>query len=550
VSVLTSAAPSRQARLWLASAALFLPALIPVAEHCLEHEPGRHPSGFIQPDLPSYMSNAREHFDNGGFQLTYGLPTSPDYDTPRVYFQPHTLALGLLWKFSRMDPGLLFALFGALCGIACCRVALALCEGLFGLRTGAQQLGAVGFVWGGGLLVAAGFPRWLATRDPNDLFHYDPFSGLWFLNLGRNFIFPSEALYHLLFLGAIYLFMARRYAAAVAMVALVSACHPFTGVELICIALAWAVLERAFRLEGAPAVPVIAALALVAAAHLGYYRWYLGRASPEHRMLEQQWVLLTQTWILRAGNIIPGYALAAGLAIWRIRSPARARECFAAPANRLLAVWAVVAFALANNDLFLKPNIQPLHFTRGYVWMPLFLLGAPALIAGLQWLLARPCRWAGAVAAMGVLLSDNAVFLATFHHRSATRLDEMYLWPGFRELAAFLGGRENQGALVLSPDPPQALFNRFNYLLLTYTPLRTWNSHPFNTPDAARRHREVLDLFEKGVFLPEWSRRKLLIVVPGGTPPAHWLAQRGARQVFRNAVFEVFRIDPAPQPGR
>jgi hypothetical protein len=34
---------------------------------------------------------------------------------------------------------------------------------------------------------------------------YDPFGGFWFLNVGRNLIFTTEAFYHLIFLGGVLL---------------------------------------------------------------------------------------------------------------------------------------------------------------------------------------------------------------------------------------------------------------------------------------------------------------------------------------------------------
>ena len=39
------------------------------------------------------MANAREPFDAGTFSV-YGLPLSPHYDTPTIYFQPAFLFLG------------------------------------------------------------------------------------------------------------------------------------------------------------------------------------------------------------------------------------------------------------------------------------------------------------------------------------------------------------------------------------------------------------------------------------------------------------------------
>src|SRR6266704_3622578 len=64
--------------------------------------------------------------------------------------------------------------------------------------------------------------------------------------------------------------------------------------------------------------------------------------------------------------------------VWPIRRFALAKEFFRIPRNRLLAIWALVAFILANHEFAIRP-IQPLHFDRGYIWIPLFLMGARSL---------------------------------------------------------------------------------------------------------------------------------------------------------------------------
>src|SRR5262245_48618884 len=131
---------SAEGRRWLASLLLLAPFAYPFVTHFLGAPAGMSPSGFIQPDMPYYVGNAREHFDNGGFTLAYGLPYSPSYDTPRIYFQPQTLVLGVVMKVSGLDPAALFLLFGVVSGLACIRLALALFERRFGLTSAAHWL--------------------------------------------------------------------------------------------------------------------------------------------------------------------------------------------------------------------------------------------------------------------------------------------------------------------------------------------------------------------------------------------------------------------------
>jgi hypothetical protein len=536
----------RRLSLWLISLLLFLPFYYPVLTHFLDPPPGLFPTGFIQPDMPYYVGNAREHFDDGSFHLFYGLPYSPFYSTPRIYFQPQTLLLGVIVHFTGVDPAVAYLIFGVVFGVICCRLALALFEQLFGLRTPAQWLTAAGLLWGGGMLVAVGAAKWVGSGDPNDLFAYDPAGGMWFLNFGRNLLYPTEAYYHAIWLAATICLLRRWYRAVLALVALMGASHPFTGVQLVLVVLAWTALERFWVGNREVPIPFLAALGALLLLHLGYYRWFLGLWI-EHRIVEHQWISESQDWTYEAKHFLPAYALTGLLTAWTIRTPRLARAIFSRASSRLLAVGAVVSFALANNEFALRPNIQPLHFTRGYVWMPLYLLGAPALMAGFGWLLNRRIRLtkvAGTAAIVVALVADNAVFLSTFRGRTGS--DQLWIQADFRELATFLNQPEQAGTVVLTPPQPRHIYNPFAYLLTVYTPLRTWLSHPYNTPLKFQRHRELRDLFADGIFLPVWSMMNLLIILPAGLAPPDWLTARGGREVYADRTYAVYRIDAAP----
>ena len=147
----------------LVALALALPAALPYVAHVLRAAQGALlPTGFLVYDMAFYMANAREHFDGGGFRLLYGLPFSPAYTTPAVYFQPYTLLLGAVWRATGLDVGAVFVLVGAAAAWACARVAIALYRRLVGLPDTASALaGRVRLGWrppgtgrGGGLLGA------------------------------------------------------------------------------------------------------------------------------------------------------------------------------------------------------------------------------------------------------------------------------------------------------------------------------------------------------------------------------------------------------------
>ena len=97
---------------WVLSLLLITAAFIPYLTRYFIGIKDLVPTGFILDDSVYYMANAREHFDGGGFHVMYGNPFSPFYDTPRIYFQPLILVLGVVWRLSGWDPGVVFTLVG------------------------------------------------------------------------------------------------------------------------------------------------------------------------------------------------------------------------------------------------------------------------------------------------------------------------------------------------------------------------------------------------------------------------------------------------------
>ena len=182
------AAATLSARLWpwAASALLLSPVYLLYLAHFTVH--GASGTGFLQYDQASYMADARAYFAAGHFNLTYALPFSPDPTTPRLYFQPLTLALGLAWKLTGSDPGILYMAAGLLLALVCARVVIALYEEIVGIDRPGAALGLLCFFWGGGVVALAGSIHGLTITEPPlaHMLDFDPFAGFWFLNLGRN----------------------------------------------------------------------------------------------------------------------------------------------------------------------------------------------------------------------------------------------------------------------------------------------------------------------------------------------------------------------------
>jgi len=519
---------------WVLSFLLFLPVIALYGAHFIPATNGALGTGFLQYDQPYYMAIARKYFDDGGLSFIYGLPFSPDPATPRIYFQPLTFALGVLEYTSGADPGLIFVLAEFVLGIVCCRAAVELYREVIGLGGTAQRIGLVCFVWGGGFAVLAAVVHGAVSGEAiaPHLFDFDDMSqGWWLPNLGRNLVIPTEAFYHAVFLLSIVLILRRQFGGTVCCVALLSLSHPFSGLQLIAVLGAWAVAELLSRSSDRPPPWFAAALVLIGCLHVGYYLIFLPLASPEHYALQQQWTLAWtfHYWNFAASDgfvcVLALVTLAAG---WRSGGPDWRQ--------RLFLVWFAVSLALANHDLLMTP-VQPLHFTRGYIWMPLFLLGAPAFIqfieAGIRH---TTVRRTSVMCILFLFLLDNAEWIGTrvaAAIRFGTHTDEVTLSPEEREVLSQLGSPELRNYLLISED------EKIGYLATVYTPLRSWSSHIFNTPYAATRRMEVSTFFAGRGEPSAWRSRPLIAVVAHSSGEAMHkrLLDEGFHDKFANERF-------------
>jgi hypothetical protein len=554
----------RKAIEWALALALALPAFLPLIGHYIGFaRAGLHGTGFIAYDTPYYMSNAREHFDGDGFSLLYGTPFSYDFATPHIYFQPLTLLLGLLGRIPGADPGVVFAIVGLIAAVVCGRVGIALFDRFASRATRSGKIALVVFFWGGGVVALMGLlfvllpgPAGTKLAEPPSLAGYwwfaglaDPAGGWWFLNFGRNFLFGTEAFYHLLFLGAALQIMRQRFGAALGIMAVLAASHPFTGIQFLSIALAWGMLELVVLRSRVVPWWFVVGTAVLMSVHVGYYMIFLA-TFPEHRQLQEQWTI---RWTISIPQTIFAYGIVGGCAWARLRPAANPRRVLNEFPNRLLLAWVFVSLALENHELFLPRAIQPIHFTRGYSWIALFLLGVPALIAALDhvWKESRVRLRALALAGVAlVLMLDNVVFLgATTAQAMGVRLDQPIpadaVALGFgltrdqQTLFDWMNRPDNRGSVVASDD------QTVGYLLTTYTPLRAWLSHNMNTPGNLQRLDELQKFYAKGEIPSAWRNRPLLIVfrdaavwqqrVAGFAPAPIELA-------YRNGSYTVIRV--------
>lgn len=518
--------PVRQSiPLWV-PLALSLPAFIPLiwtAIRAWSH--GLIPTAFVQYDLAAYVANARQHFAQG-FHLAYSNPYAP-YGSPHIYFEPQLFLIGLL-QWIGLSPDTALLIFGLAAAAFTSIVAGKLYQEWVGWQTTAQKLGFICFFWGGGTLSLLGavFGILGHTRLTTALFFFDPGDGWWMLNFGRNLVAPTEAYYHGLFLLAILLLIRKQFGWTLLVALVTSASHPFTGIDLAVVLVAYSALELLIGSSAASSRLFLGSCGITLF-HLAYYLLFLNRFA-DHRALE--W---SMDWPYLFWTFVPALYLVSLLAFGRLTRWKNLQPVLADPRMRLGLVWFTVIFALTQHDLIMAPK-QPIHFAHGYDWIALFFLATPALVNLFEKMLAFrlvAARVLAITAFLALFLSDNLLWFASFAD-PAVQFHAIVLTREQKGVLDWLRDRAADQSYVASTD------RWISYLTPAYTSIRSWSGHDYNTPHAALRKREVEAAFSAGALLPT---RNPIYYVASRYPP--WTPPTGARPVYRNSSFEVWLFD-------
>jgi hypothetical protein len=460
---------------------LCLIAVLPFQSIYIHHYIARAgiPSGFIQWDLPYYNANGRAIFERGN-GIAYPNPYDPSAQAPVIYYHWFVWVLGFGICNLGLDPGTWFVGLGVLASLLCAWATLRLVEVLLPLPAYKPLLFLL-TMWGGGIMCLAQIIVNLFLRRPVDenLFAFDPFNGGWFLNWGRNLTIPTEAAYHAIVAASWLAVLTGHRFWAVLGGAAMAATHPFTGLELLLALLAWYSLRAFFQRD---AVDALAALVLICV--FVVFGWYYGvylESFPEHRELRQVWSL---DWTLSPQTMALAYWPVAILAVARmISGPERS----GANVNFFVACF-LVAFGLANHHWFISAR-QPLHFTHGYIWTPLWLIGMPWLQSMLIRLRQHASKVSFAFMASVLFLvgvSDNLAYLLD---KWRTPTPGIYLTPTIRDMFAWVANHRLKGILLCrNPD--------LSYWSATYTALRPYYGHFYNTPHYQARLGETNAFFD------------------------------------------------------
>ena len=485
---------------WRLAFILTSPILIFFGGYLFNHSGNLIPTGFIQYDNVSYIAYAKQYLDSDVFHLQYSNPFGDQAQMP-IYFQPQTLFFALLLKLG-IPPSWILITFAIICSVICFKLVIAIYDHLI-KKDKYRILSIWLFAWGGGLLVLAGMVlHFFLNTGKNfvdDLFIVDPGYGWWGLNLGRSLFFSCEAYYHALFLGCIFCLLRRKWVASSILMFVLLLSHPFSGLELIGIVSFWIFIELIIDGRALPRGFVLAVIFCLAL-YIYYYFFYLNQFA-DHRSVANQYSL---KWRLGLYRIIPAYGLVGVLTIFAIHKE-KFRKFFQTSSNRFFLCWFIVAFLLANHDLFIKAR-QPIHFTRGYIWTSLFLLGLPAL-QQLDTSIKTKFHRLGLIFLTILFFLDNLTWIFLHVTTPATQPDSGYIDSEQEQIFKVLNRECTDRTLLISND------GNISYLSTVYTKAYPWLSHPFTTPFVTDKKIAYDAFIKNGQIDTSWMGRPVIFAL-------------------------------------
>jgi len=205
--------------------------------------------------------------------------------------------------------------------------------------------------------------------------------------------------------------------------------------------------------------------------------------------------------------MIPAYCLVGTLAVVTVTR--EKKSFFHLPQTRLFFTWFFIAFLLVNHELFMRP-MQPLHFTRGYVWTSLFLLGLPALHRFFEDKRIKSYSLVLPLASV-LLLSDNFLWIINQIRFKRTNPSDSYITWEQKNLLEVIDKNSDNKTLVVGRDGIVALVPVFSKAY-------PWISHPFTTPFAAIKTKAFNDFIENGTIDSAWKKRDVIFLFHKSAP--------------------------------
>ena len=503
--------------------------------HFFNHDKQHVSTGFIQWEHIVYMFSAKE-YTTGSAAFLYEWPILNSFNDGKVFFQPQIFALGYLWKWLPVSPGILMMIFDFVFAVLTLKIVIEIIYYLLPAYR-FKNLITVLFCWGGGLLSAAGiflhffFFKGSFGNIGDHIFFLDPANGSWSLNFGRTLIYPLESYYHFLFVLCIWLALNKKFGATFFVMLLLTVSHPYTSIEIISITFAWITTEvfyfKNIQFSKKHFYYVLAALLL----YFIYYAGILGSIKI-YREINK---LNSLDWGYKIWHFLPAYFIVWLCSFLSIRNIPLLKKHFSEPNNRLFFWWGTVAFLLSVHGFAINPE-QPIHFTRGYVYAGFFLFSIPVLK-----LLINKCSLQGTKRHI-LLFAFSFIFLfdnITWFGLAAETINSpgVYFTLSEKELINFFEHQENKGIVT---------GNEKNYTLNAAIQLQSskkvWISHPFLTFDITNKRATVTNFIHKNELDSNWKKTNVYLYFDRTDTTVNKPVDL-QNPVFENQQFSVFKIN-------
>ena len=488
---------------WLFSLFLTIPVIIIFSIYFLKAGQRTAP-GFFQADNPLYVSYARQYLDAGKFSLLYSNPFNESNNYPAIYFQIQNFLYLVLFCLG-ISPGWIMLLSTCFFSFITFRLLIALLEHFMPFDNDTTLL-TIFFAWGGGLLVVAGIPASMIKNPAHvnaidNVFILDPAWGWWGLNIGRSLLFSAEAYYHALFFGGILAMVKSKWVLTTAIASMLVLSHPFTGIEFLCILNLWILAEKFIKKNTLVKSWFALSSLLLLFIHIWYYLIFLNRF-PDHVSVQHQYSI---NWHLSYFNIIPAYVIVALFAFYSKLKLENRKSFFGSMDNTLLFAWFIVVALLENHEMFMKA-MQPLHFTRGYLWSCLFLAGLPALSDFIKKLRREKNRFILLSLFSLLFLSDNIAWIINYSRAGSATGQSLYISKDEGNVLKWINTRADNNTLILGSD------GSISYLSAVYTPAYPWFSQMFTTPFYDRKVKLYENFIRSGSIDSSWYGKNIIFI--------------------------------------
>jgi hypothetical protein len=241
-------------------------------------------------------------------------------------------------------------------------------------------------------------------------------------------------------------------------------------------------------------------------------------------------------------EIPPAYGLWIALTVPWLFTRRAWRWIWCTSAGRLWLAWVAAVWILLLNDHFLEHHIQPSHFTRGWLWLPLLI----SSLLSLRWMaraIARRPTLRAPVPALIVLtlllIPDNVLFLMQYLREEA-RASLVNTVPRENwEAVEWLRTQEESRVVAVVEESP--LYG-LDYLIPSFTYHDALLGHAINGSRFRERNGLVIDAYRTGDFEPLLDHGvNLFFVRTEGLAPG--ISVPDGHELWRSDAWRALEID-------